>query len=169
MIHLHWTASAIVRNPSGDVRFHPSAFLSVTAPASVIGIGGDHSHLSNEKDPYDHVMSPYHRKYLDHPSDGVHSRSDRLAEDDNGSVLPAHGDHQAPADGDAPMDVDDTHQGLQHIPGVDDTTLLSNVSDEFVLPPIATTGRSSSPLNRLETNDVSSVEQHKQHLPHVKQ
>jgi len=35
------------------------------------------------------------------------------------------------------MDID---QGLQHIPGADDTTLLSNVSDEFVLPPISTTG-----------------------------
>jgi hypothetical protein len=39
------------------------------------------------------------------------------------------------------MDVDDTNQGLQHIPGADDTTLLSNVSDEFVLPPISTTGK----------------------------
>jgi hypothetical protein len=28
-----------------------------------------------------------------------------------------------------------------HIPGVDDTTLLSNVSDEFVLPPISTAGK----------------------------
>lgn len=37
------------------------------------------------------------------------------------------------------MDIDGTNQGIQHIPGVDDTTLLSNVSDEFVLPPIATT------------------------------
>jgi len=36
------------------------------------------------------------------------------------------------------MDID---QGLQHIPGADDTTLLSNVSDEFVLPPISTTGK----------------------------
>ncbi|CAF1549326.1 unnamed protein product, partial [Adineta steineri] len=39
------------------------------------------------------------------------------------------------------MDVDDTNQGLQHIPGADDTTLLSNVSDEFVLPPISTTAQ----------------------------
>ena len=36
--------------------------VSVPAPASVIGIGGDHSNLSNEKDQYDHVMSPFHRK-----------------------------------------------------------------------------------------------------------
>ena len=39
-------------------------FILVTVPASVIGIGGDHSNLSNEKDQYDHVMSPFHRKYL---------------------------------------------------------------------------------------------------------
>ena len=45
------------------------------------------------------------------------------------------------ANGDNRMDVDDTNQGLPHIPGVDDTTLLSNVSDEFVLPPILTTGK----------------------------
>lgn len=38
------------------------------------------------------------------------------------------------------MDVDTTNQDLQHIPGVDDTTLLSNLSDEFILPPISTTG-----------------------------
>ena len=36
----------------------------VAAPASVIGIGGDHSALTNEKDEYDHVMSPFHRNYL---------------------------------------------------------------------------------------------------------
>ena len=28
-----------------------------------------------------------------------------------------------------------------HIPNADDTTLLSNVSDEFVLPPISTAGK----------------------------
>ncbi|CAF5221987.1 unnamed protein product, partial [Rotaria magnacalcarata] len=28
---------------------------------SVIGIGGDNSNLSNEKDQYDHVMSPFHQ------------------------------------------------------------------------------------------------------------
>lgn len=39
------------------------------------------------------------------------------------------------------MDVDTTgNEGLQPIPGADETTLLSNVSDEFVLPPISTTG-----------------------------
>ena len=75
------------------------------------------------------------------------------AEDDNGSVLPTHDDHRAPADGDAAMDIDGTHQGLQHIPGVDDTTLLSNVSDEFVLPPISTTGNDADELNHFETND----------------
>jgi len=37
-------------------------FFLVAAPASVIGIGGDNSNLSNEKDQYDHVMSPFHRK-----------------------------------------------------------------------------------------------------------
>ena len=36
------------------------------------------------------------------------------------------------------METDKANQDLQHIPGVDDTTLLSNVSDEFVLPPITT-------------------------------
>ena len=39
-------------------------FLSVAAPASVIGIGGDQSNLDNDKDHYDHVMSPFHRKFL---------------------------------------------------------------------------------------------------------
>ena len=42
------------------------------------------------------------------------------------------------------MDIEDGNQGLQHIPGVDDTTLLSNVSDEFVLPPILTTGKNKT-------------------------
>jgi len=37
-------------------------FFLVAGPASVIGIGGDNSNLSNEKDQYDHVMSPFHRK-----------------------------------------------------------------------------------------------------------
>lgn len=36
----------------------------VGGPASVIGIGGDHSNLSNEKDHYEHVMSPFHRKKM---------------------------------------------------------------------------------------------------------
>ncbi len=39
-------------------------FLIVAAPASVIGIGGDHSNLSNDKDQYDHVMSPFHGKFF---------------------------------------------------------------------------------------------------------
>jgi hypothetical protein len=38
--------------------------ILVAAPASVIGIGGDHSNLSNDKDQYDHVMSPFHRKFI---------------------------------------------------------------------------------------------------------
>lgn len=46
--------------------------------------------------------------------------------------MPTHSDQQD-AHGENEMDVD-----LAHIPGVDDTTLLSNVSDEFVLPPIST-------------------------------
>jgi hypothetical protein len=40
-----------------------SFFFLVAGPASVIGIGGDNSNLSNEKDQYDHVMSPFHRKF----------------------------------------------------------------------------------------------------------
>ena len=36
------------------------------------------------------------------------------------------------------MDIDGANHDLQHIPGVDDTTLLSNASEEFVLPPITT-------------------------------
>jgi hypothetical protein len=39
------------------------------------------------------------------------------------------------------MDIDGPNHGVEHIPGVDDTTLLSNVSDEFILPPISTTGK----------------------------
>ena len=39
------------------------------------------------------------------------------------------------------MDVETNNPNFAHIPGVDDTTLLSNVSDEFVLPPISTTGK----------------------------
>jgi hypothetical protein len=55
-------------------------------------------------------------------------------EDENAPRLPTLDDHQAPTN-DNHMDIDGTNQ---HIPGVDDTTLLSNVSDEFVLPPIST-------------------------------
>ena len=49
-------------------------------------------------------------------------------------------------DGDNRMDVEGDNQGIQHIPGVDDTTLLSNVSDEFVLPPILTSGENQRTL-----------------------
>ncbi|CAF4094350.1 unnamed protein product, partial [Rotaria magnacalcarata] len=92
----------------------------VAGPASVIGIGGDHSNLSNERDQYDHVMSPFHQ-------------------DDNAAGLPALDDHQARTNEqnqDNHMDIDGGH-----IPGVDDTTLLSNVSDEFILPPISATAQ----------------------------
>ncbi len=67
-------------------------------------------------------------------------------EDENAPGIPTLDDHERPAgeqnqDGDNRMDIDGTNQGLQHIPGADDTTLLSNVSDEFVLPPILTTAQ----------------------------
>ncbi|CAF4238889.1 unnamed protein product, partial [Rotaria magnacalcarata] len=39
------------------------------------------------------------------------------------------------------MDIDATNEDLQRIPGADETTLLSNVSDEFILPPISTTAQ----------------------------
>lgn len=64
-----------------------------------------------------------------------------LVEEDNRDELPLLEDNQAPTNQDNnenPMDID---TNLTHIPGVDDTTLLSNVSDEFVLPPIATAGK----------------------------
>ncbi len=56
-----------------------------------------------------------------------------LLEDENAPVLPTVDEQN-----DNQMDTDRANQDLQHIPGVDDTTLLSNVSDEFVLPPITT-------------------------------
>ncbi len=63
-------------------------------------------------------------------------------EDENAPALPTLDDHeQNQNDVDNRMDVDGANQILQHIPGADDTTLLSNVSDEFVLPPISTTGK----------------------------
>ncbi|UJR36834.1 hypothetical protein I4U23_029547 [Adineta vaga] len=106
--------------PLGDDPFALDGFGDFAAPASVIGIGGDHSDLSNEKDRYDHVMSPFH-------------------EDENVPDIPMLDDHQAPVNDDKQMDIE---QG--HIPGVDDTTLLSNVSDEFVLPPISTAAQTST-------------------------
>ncbi|CAF3445475.1 unnamed protein product, partial [Rotaria sp. Silwood2] len=39
------------------------------------------------------------------------------------------------------MDIDGANEGLQPTPGGDDTTLVSNVSDEFILPPISTTAQ----------------------------
>ncbi|CAF1060897.1 unnamed protein product [Adineta steineri] len=109
--------------PLGDDPFALDGFGDFAAPASVIGIGGDNSNLSNERDQYDHVMSPFHQ-------------------DENAPGLPSLDDHQAPANDqnqDNNMDMDPAH-----IPGVDDTTLLSNVSDEFVLPPISTAAQTST-------------------------
>ncbi|UJR09321.1 hypothetical protein I4U23_013564 [Adineta vaga] len=117
-----------IARPFGDDPFALDGFGDFAAPASVIGIGGDNSNLSNAKDHYDHVMSPFHQ-------------------DDNEPAIPTLDDHAAPANAknrdndENRMDIEDGNQGLQHIPGVDDTTLLSNVSDEFVLPPILTTGQ----------------------------
>jgi cohesin complex subunit SCC1 len=51
-------------------------------------------------------------------------------------------DHQAPANDQNHENQMETEHG--HIPGVDDTTLLSNVSDEFVLPPISTAAQTST-------------------------
>jgi hypothetical protein len=67
-----------------------------------------------------------------------------LVDDDHTPSLPLVDDHQAPANertDDNPMDVEIANGNLVHIPGVDDTTLLSNVSDEFILPPISTAGK----------------------------
>ncbi|CAF1292299.1 unnamed protein product [Rotaria sp. Silwood1] len=100
----------------GDDPFALDGFGDFTAPASVIGIGGDNSNLSNERDQYDHVMSPFHQ-------------------DENAPGLPILDDHQAPAN--EPIQDHNMDMEAGHIPGVDDTTLLSNVSDEFVLPPIS--------------------------------
>jgi hypothetical protein len=61
-------------------------------------------------------------------------RSFFFVEDENAPVLPTVDEQN-----DNRMDIDGANQDVQHIPGVDDTTLLSNVSDEFVLPPISTT------------------------------
>ncbi len=106
----------------------------------MIGIGGDNSHLSNEKDQYDHVMSPFHREFSVYFLLNVRFFLFDFIEDENAPALPTLGDHEPHAgeQNDNRMDID---QGLQHIPGADDTTLLSNVSDEFVLPPISTTGK----------------------------
>ena len=63
MIHLLWMVLEIVGFDFYGKKPDLIHFL-VGAPASVIGIGGDHSNLSNEKDQYDHVMSPFHRKSI---------------------------------------------------------------------------------------------------------
>ena len=116
----------------------------MTAPASVIGIGGDHSHLPHGKDHYDHVMSPFHRKIYFRMNSVHFYRHLNLIEDDNEHELPLLDDKQATineqnqGNHENPMDMDTS---LTHIPGADDTTLLSNVSDEFVLPPIANAGK----------------------------
>ncbi len=98
----------------------------------MIGIGGDHSNLSNERDQYDHVMSPFHRQFPQFIFSPIKKEHLFFLEDENAPGLPNLDDHQEP-DRDNQMDVEPAH-----IPGVDDTTLLSNVSDEFVLPPIST-------------------------------
>jgi cohesin complex subunit SCC1 len=54
-----------------------------------------------------------------------------LVEDENAPVLPT-------LDEQVITNEQNDNQILEHIPGVDDTTLLSNVSDEFILPPITT-------------------------------
>lgn len=60
MIHLLSMVSEIVR----ILRFTDLIISSlVAAPPSVIGIGDDHANLSTEKDQYDHVMSPFHRRF----------------------------------------------------------------------------------------------------------
>ncbi|CAF0809452.1 unnamed protein product [Adineta ricciae] len=111
-----------ISRPLGDDPFALDGFGDFNAPASVIGIGGDHSDLAHDKDRYDHVMSPFHQ-------------------DDNGPDIPMLDDHQA-------LRNDENHDKqmeteIGHIPGADDTTILSNVSDEFVLPPISTTEQTS--------------------------
>ncbi|CAF1107797.1 unnamed protein product [Rotaria sordida] len=117
-----------IARPFSDDPFALDGFGDFAAPASVIGIGGDNSNLSNEKDQYDHVMSPFHQ-------------------DENVPELPAIPDHEEPireqnrADDDNRMDIDAINQDLQANPGVDDTTLVSNASDEFILPPISTTAQ----------------------------
>ncbi|CAF1196584.1 unnamed protein product [Adineta ricciae] len=117
-----------IARPFGDDPFALDGFGDFAGPSSVIGIGDDNSDLANGKSHYDHVMSPFHH-------------------DDNDPAIPTLNDHAAPAsernqdDGDNRMDVEGDNQGIQHIPGVDDTTLLSNVSDEFVLPPILTSAQ----------------------------
>jgi hypothetical protein len=57
-----------------------------------------------------------------------HIEKCHFSEDENAPGLPTLDDPQ-----DNHMDVE-----LAHIPGADETTLLSNVSDEFILPPIST-------------------------------
>jgi len=111
----------------GDDPFAMDGFGDFGGPASVIGIGGDHSNLSNEKDHYEHVMSPFHQ-------------------DDHGEQMPLGHDGEGMNNEDNQGDKDngmDTENNLPHIPGADDTTLLSNVSDEFVLPPISTAAQTT--------------------------
>ncbi|CAF4889862.1 unnamed protein product [Rotaria sp. Silwood1] len=117
-----------IARPFNDDPFALDGFGDLAAPASVIGIGGDNSNLSNDKDQYDHVMSPFHQ-------------------DENVPELPVLHDHEAPireqdqADDYNRMDIDAANQDLQVAAGIDDTTLVSNVSDEFILPPISTTAQ----------------------------
>ena len=59
----------------------------------------------------------------------------RFLEDENAAALLPVDPHEQNGN---QMDVDGANQGLEHIPGADETTLLSNASEEFVLPPITT-------------------------------
>ncbi|CAM4774494.1 unnamed protein product [Rotaria magnacalcarata] len=117
-----------IARPFNDDPFALDGFGDFAAPPSVIGIGGDNSNLSNEKDQYDHVMSPFHQ-------------------DENAPEIPLINDNepqpreQNQANDENRMDIDATNEDLQRIPGADETTLLSNVSDEFILPPISTTAQ----------------------------
>lgn len=66
------------------------------------------------------------------------------SEDDHGEQMPLGHDGEGMNNEENQGDKDngmDTEINLPHIPGADDTTLLSNVSDEFVLPPISTAGK----------------------------
>lgn len=58
-----------------------------------------------------------------------------FVEDDNAAAPPSI---DPPERNDNQMDVDGGNPILEHIPGADETTLLSNASEEFVLPPITT-------------------------------
>ncbi|CAF0881978.1 unnamed protein product [Didymodactylos carnosus] len=114
-------------------------FDDIHPPASVIsaiGIGGDNSNLSAQ-DQYDHVMSPFAQDEIspldDHqpPPDNQDGRIDLVPSDNN--HMDVGNDYPA-----LPLSKPVAYDRKTLTTGVDDTTLLSNASDEFVLPPIAT-------------------------------